>query len=99
MTEEQIDQACESYAGSDLINQIAVPSEIRFKLSPVKEHLIVYMWEHFIKLEIYRLELQGLSADDLLEVYSFDELLEAFAHYQIGYWEGVNEAKEEDDEQ
>lgn len=97
MNKEQILSAYESYMGSDLINNVAVPSSVRFKLAHAKEHLIVYMWEHFIKGEIYRLELQGISADDLLDYYTFEELLEGFAHYQVGYWEGVNEAREESD--
>jgi hypothetical protein len=80
--------------GSEMIDNVAIPSNVRFELARVKEHLIVYMWEQFIKGEIFRLEMQGLSAEDLLEVHSELDLLECFAHFQIGYWEGVNEANE-----
>lgn len=99
-TKKQIMAAVAEFAGSDMIYNISVPHELRFELAQIKEHLIVYMWENYIKTLIYRLELEGLSSDDLLEIYGPDELLEEFAHWQIGYWEGVNEAlANQDDEE
>lgn len=98
-TKKQKLEAYLDFMGSEMIHNIAIPSELRMNLSYAKEHLIVYMWEHFIKGEYYRMELDGMTGEDLLEHISPMELLEGFAHYQMGYWQGVNEAMNEDEEE
>ena len=96
-TEEQKMEAYLDFMGSNLISEIAIPQSVRMQLAETKEHLIVFMWEHFIKGLIYQLELDGTPGEDLMDFYSPQELLEHFAHYQMGYWEGVNESMDEED--
>lgn len=97
-TEEQKLEAYYDFMGSNLISEISIPQSLRMNLAGTKEHLIVYMWEHFIKGKVYQLELDGTPGEDLMDFYSPIELLEEFAHYQMGYWEGVNEQMGEEDE-
>jgi len=98
ITKKQKLEAYYDFMGGDMIHNIAIPQELRMNLSHAKEHLIVYMWEHYIKGEYYRLEMEGMSGDDLLEHVSPMELLEGFAHYQMGYWQGVHEAMDGEDD-
>lgn len=94
-TKKQKMEAYVDFMRSDMISQINIPAELRMQLSFAKEHLIVYMWEHYIKGEIYRLEMEGIAVEEFCDYIEFTDLLEGFAHFQVGYWEGVNE--EEDD--
>ena len=97
-TKKQKLEAYYDFMGSDMISQITIPADVRLDLAFTKEFLIVNMWEHFIKGEIYRLEMEGIKAEELLNYIHFTDLLEGFAHYQVGYWEGVNEAQEEEED-
>jgi len=97
-TEEQKLEAYLDFMGSNMISEISIPQSLRMQLAETKEHLIVFMWEHFIKGKIYQLELDGTPGEDLMDFYSPFDLLEEFSYYQMGYWEGVNEAMDEEDE-
>jgi hypothetical protein len=92
---QQLLDAYIDFMGSDMLLDVSVPHELRFDLAPIKEHLIVYMWENFIKGQIFLLEAAGGSVDDFMEEHEPMELLEMFAEYQIGYWQGVNQNNEE----
>lgn len=83
------------YAGSDKAVNSSVSKDIRYRLAPVKEHVMIYMWESFVKSELYKAKLLGITPDELVDLMlEGDDVIITFGDWCGGYADGMREAKE-----
>ena len=94
-TKQQIEQAMSAYCSSEISVNESLPKDLQLQLASVKELFNVHIWELFIKQNAYWAEINGEDVNEFFENWDAFDMLEDFAEWQVGYWEGVNEAKKE----
>jgi len=95
ITKKELLKKLHDYAGTPKSINSSVSKEIRYRLAPLKEHVMIYMWETFIKSELYRAKLMGITPHEMVDfMLEDDETIIAFGDWCGGYAEGVRESKE-----
>jgi len=96
LTKKELLKKLNEYADSGKAINSSVSKDIRYRLAPIKEHIMIYMWETFVKSELYRAKLMGITPDEMVDfMLEDDDIIISFGDWCGGYAEGVREAKSE----